>query len=287
MSIAAIEWALTRPMTNAAAKAVLVGLANHADKATWESYPSVKTLVLYTALTDRGVQGALKRLVAIGAAGILVRPGRLTVYTLRHDWGGEPPEPPSGVEVAPTPEGGSPPKEVHPRTARQRPPNGTAKTPEPPSGEPIQPRLNLDDETTRARDGVLGVIEEIWPGLRKDTAFLTLSGSMGMLGAWLGDGALLGRDILPAIRKGCHSLKGRGQGPPRSLSYFRQIVADTKITNEQGLPNGKFNGSSHGAVHNGSGNRGRVEEGGGGPVGSLERFLRRRGHMDGEGNDGR
>jgi len=55
---------------NPACKAVLIGLANHAGPDGKEAFPSVKTLIRYTALSERTVQTALDRLEADG----IIRP---------------------------------------------------------------------------------------------------------------------------------------------------------------------------------------------------------------------
>lgn len=78
MSVEAISWALNlAPVPrdrggkrNPACKAVLVGLANHAGPDGTEAFPSVRTLVRYTDLSERTVRTALDRL----AAGGIIRP---------------------------------------------------------------------------------------------------------------------------------------------------------------------------------------------------------------------
>ena len=74
MSVEAISWALNlAPVPrdrggkrNPACKAVLVGLANHAAPDGKEAFPSVRTLVRYTDLSERTVRTALDRLAAEG-----------------------------------------------------------------------------------------------------------------------------------------------------------------------------------------------------------------------------
>jgi hypothetical protein len=74
MSVEAISWALNlAPVPrdrgrkrNSACKAVLVGLANHADPDGTAAFPSVHTLVRYTELSERTVRTALDRLEADG-----------------------------------------------------------------------------------------------------------------------------------------------------------------------------------------------------------------------------
>ncbi len=78
MSVEAISWALNlAPVPrdrggkrNPACKAVLVGLANHAGPDGTEAFPSVRTLVRYTELSERTVRTALDRLEADG----IIRP---------------------------------------------------------------------------------------------------------------------------------------------------------------------------------------------------------------------
>jgi hypothetical protein len=74
VSVEAISWALNlAPVPrdrggkrNPACKAVLVGLANHAGPDGTEAFPSVRTLVRYTDLSERTVRTALDRLEAGG-----------------------------------------------------------------------------------------------------------------------------------------------------------------------------------------------------------------------------
>jgi hypothetical protein len=73
VSVEAISWALNlapvprdRGKRNPACKAVLVGLANHAGTDGTEAFPSVRTLVRYTDLSERTVRTALDRLEADG-----------------------------------------------------------------------------------------------------------------------------------------------------------------------------------------------------------------------------
>ncbi len=78
VSVEAISWALNlAPVPcdrggkrNPACKAVLVGLANHAAPDGKEAFPSVRTLVRYTDLSERTVRTALDRLEADG----IIRP---------------------------------------------------------------------------------------------------------------------------------------------------------------------------------------------------------------------
>jgi len=74
LSVEAISWALNlSPVPcdrsgkrNPACKAVLIGLANHAAPDGKEAFPSVRTLIRYTDLSERTVQTALDRLEGEG-----------------------------------------------------------------------------------------------------------------------------------------------------------------------------------------------------------------------------
>jgi hypothetical protein len=78
VSVEAISWALNlapasrdrNGKPNPACKAVLTGLANHAGPDGTEAFPSVRTLIRYTCLSERTVQTALDRLEAAG----IIRP---------------------------------------------------------------------------------------------------------------------------------------------------------------------------------------------------------------------
>jgi hypothetical protein len=78
VGVEAISWALNlTPIPrdrggkqNPACKAVLVGLANHAAPDGKDAFPSVRTLVRYTDLSERTVRTALDRLEADG----IIRP---------------------------------------------------------------------------------------------------------------------------------------------------------------------------------------------------------------------
>ncbi len=78
MSVEAISWALNlAPVPrdrggkrNSACKAVLIGLANHAGPDGAGAFPSVRTLVRYTDLSERTVRTALARLATEG----IIRP---------------------------------------------------------------------------------------------------------------------------------------------------------------------------------------------------------------------
>lgn len=222
MSMAALTWAFDRKMTDPTAKAVLVALANHAGD-DWRCYPGIARLELCTALSDRAIQGAIIRLESEGAIRVIRSPGKVSVYELVRT-------------CAVTPEPASPPKEVrgerrspHPRTTFATPPKEVRGNHQ---GTQINPAAVVG---ARALDAVRAA----WPDLDSRIELPGLAGSLGMLQAWLADGADLDRDILPTITRICCGLQSKGRGPPRNFSYFRQAVADTKATNEQGLPHGQ------------------------------------------------
>ncbi|MGJ8525205.1 hypothetical protein LMG33818_000913 [Halomonadaceae bacterium LMG 33818] len=67
MSIEAMSWALKQQhTTDPGARAVLIGLANHAYSDGTDAFPSISTLVGYTGLSERTVQNKLKYLREIG-----------------------------------------------------------------------------------------------------------------------------------------------------------------------------------------------------------------------------
>lgn len=98
------------------------------------------------------------------------------------------------------------------------------------------------DERARLHAAREAVIDEL--GVRDDPNWL---GDAGMVGSWLNSGADLELDILPTIRR---VMARRGQGPPRSLSYFNQAIADAMATRTKPLPPGKptANGSKSAPV---------------------------------------
>lgn len=108
-----------------AQKAVLISLADNAND-HGVCWPAVDTIAMRCCLSDRAVQNAIVWLQKAGAIKLLRKTGRSTTYTVT---------PISYVE--PTPEPGSPPKRVHPRSIFT--PNGVHPTPErrsppPPNG---------------------------------------------------------------------------------------------------------------------------------------------------------
>ena len=79
MSIEAINWALNHapefadedPRQRPHLALVLIGLANHADPAGRNAFPSIETLCRYTRLSESTVRRCLHRLVELG----VIRPG--------------------------------------------------------------------------------------------------------------------------------------------------------------------------------------------------------------------
>lgn len=89
MSNDALRWAFHLPMRDATAKAVLIALADHANGA-WTCWPSVARLCQFTALGERTVRRALRRLSASGAIRLVERPRQTSLVTLVGGWRGEP-----------------------------------------------------------------------------------------------------------------------------------------------------------------------------------------------------
>lgn len=67
MSYQAVNWALAQDVRHSTAKFVLVVMAHHADKLTWESFLSVKSMADKTGQDRKTVMGNLARLVEMGA----------------------------------------------------------------------------------------------------------------------------------------------------------------------------------------------------------------------------
>lgn len=101
MSNAALRWAFQLEMRDPSAKAVLIALADHANE-QWTCWPSVARLCLFTALGERTVQRALRRLSADGRITLCDRHGQSRLVTLVAD---DTPSQrhPSPVTVTPTP----------------------------------------------------------------------------------------------------------------------------------------------------------------------------------------
>lgn len=101
--------------------------------------------------------------------------------------------------------------------------------------QPDKP-LGLDPALRSARNACMGVITRHFPDLDRDIrAYPGLTGSLGTVDSWIGDGADLDRDILPVIEATCIRLKGRND-KPRSFGLFTQGVAVAKSRNSAPLP---------------------------------------------------
>lgn len=111
MSIEALNWALNLQLDKPVWKAVLIGIANHANP-NGQAWPSVARLCLYSAFSDKAVRAAIKQMIAEGWLHQELRSGTTPVYTLcMHK--GYPPE-----RGTPPVEGRDPPPDVHPNHNR-------------------------------------------------------------------------------------------------------------------------------------------------------------------------
>lgn len=81
MSIEALNWALNYKLEEPAQKAVLIGIANHANP-NGEAWPSIDRLALYSGFAESTVRRAIKALVASGLLTVNEREGRSHVYRL-------------------------------------------------------------------------------------------------------------------------------------------------------------------------------------------------------------
>lgn len=122
VSLMSIAFRSQAPSTQ---KLVLLALCDSAND-QGECYPAVLTLAKKCSLSDRAVQAAISDLEGAGHLHREMRPGRSTVYWLT---------PHEGAWGDITPERGSPPNVVHPRTTRTPAPNVVHPTPE--RGSPI------------------------------------------------------------------------------------------------------------------------------------------------------
>ena len=82
MSIEAYKWALDLDHQNPTHKAVLLGMANHADPLGENCYPSIARIARYTALNPRTVKRAVREMIQIGLIDRLENPGKVSRYTL-------------------------------------------------------------------------------------------------------------------------------------------------------------------------------------------------------------
>jgi len=81
MSIEALNWAFNLPLDKPVLKAVLIGIANHANP-VGEAWPSVERLMLYSGYKERAVRKALSELEAEGLMTVQERPGRTNLFIL-------------------------------------------------------------------------------------------------------------------------------------------------------------------------------------------------------------
>ena len=81
MSIEALNWAFNLKLDKPLLKAVLIGIANHANP-VGEARPSVERLMLYSGFKERAVRKALCELETMGLIQVTERPGRTNLFTL-------------------------------------------------------------------------------------------------------------------------------------------------------------------------------------------------------------
>ena len=161
MSIEMLNWAFHLQMDSPTDKLVLIALADHAnhDGASW---PSIARLCLFTALSERTVRAALRRLEAAGILHTEQTNGRTNRYWLTPaaDTPGES-YPPPRQEMPPTPAATAP----KPPITTNEPPSPLTKRrshrlpldwqPEPHDRDwarQAYPTVEVDDETDRFRD---------------------------------------------------------------------------------------------------------------------------------------
>lgn len=82
MSIEALNWALNYRLDEPAMKAVLIGIANHANP-KGEAWPSIERLCLYSGYSESTVRRAIKSLVDEGLLEVIEREGRSHLYHLK------------------------------------------------------------------------------------------------------------------------------------------------------------------------------------------------------------
>lgn len=86
MSVEAIQWALYLPHPNPTHKAVLVGMANHANPDGKDCFPSIDRLEKYTSLGRSTIIRAIKQMEDLGILSAVRTVGKVTKYTLNFDW---------------------------------------------------------------------------------------------------------------------------------------------------------------------------------------------------------
>lgn len=97
-----------------------MALADHADE-TGACWPSINRLQQHTALCERAVQGALRRLTGMGAIVAGRRVNKSTIWTISGTWQGQPPQQVHPALNAPRIKCTPPPQQVHPTPALNAP----------------------------------------------------------------------------------------------------------------------------------------------------------------------
>lgn len=116
--------------------------------------------------------------------------------------------------------------------------SGNAPTPTP---TPTPLKKDADEDNTKncvVLSPAIQVLEAM--GVRNDPNW---HGDGLRVTAWINDGANLDLDILPTIKR--VMAKRNGQGPPRSLKYFDQAIADAKASRLNPLPAGNAQANGH------------------------------------------
>lgn len=93
MAIKVISWALHLPLKRPTLKLVLLALADHADN-DGVCWPSIKRLELFTGLSSRAIQRAIRELQKLSILTLTERPGSTTLYMIAMS-GGVPMSPPA------------------------------------------------------------------------------------------------------------------------------------------------------------------------------------------------
>ena len=125
MSIEALNWAFDLPLKKPTQKAVLIALANYADKQGGSCFPSIATIMRCTGLSERAVSPAIKWLEDNGLIVADRKPGRVTQYQLMFDA-----DAPQEMQEAPAGDAVEPPQDVRvtPAGAADYPPITTKVT---------------------------------------------------------------------------------------------------------------------------------------------------------------
>ena len=158
MSIKAIGWVWDSSQSEGAARLVLLAIADCANAAGTDAWPSIAELCRKTRLSERGVQKAIRKLTEIGELQVLRNSGRGRTNRYRIIMETPPPVRGSGDgnPEPRSPEHGSPPNTVRPQT-----PNCVRKTPnhvhpEPSGTVTTEPSLGGAPTRGRARETTPG-----------------------------------------------------------------------------------------------------------------------------------